>query len=892
MTFRVLASPNGLTVGVSQLPPAVSRSSTLAAVALAGNVLQFFETATKFTVSTGRICRSQSAGETTSDLKELRGIVADFQGLLVKLQPQGTALNHEHRGDLSSLSRNCADTAQELMTKLDKIGLGREARGDLLLAEFRAMWKGRAIQELESRIMRFRDQLAFYLVVMIRDLSTQSLARQDVILAELRLIRGRIGDAQPSGSPLGGTVPVPGSLFIHTLSRYLGGSEHHDEEQLSLLRAAMHANIPASSKGEKKLIHLTLTDDVRSRLQKELISSFHYEEREHRESNIKSPYDETFKWIFPQAPLYRQTALSRWLQSDDPLFWVTGKAGSGKSTLMKYISGPQHNKEGETLCHPYLGKWAGKSRLVCASVFFWASGTAMESSQDALFRSLLHQIFQQSMDLIPVVTPSHWESLCLLGPPLSTEWQSEDLRAILLRTIREVGTTGDKICLFIDGLDEFDGDLSSLISTIHQVSKLSNVKVCVSSRPWEEFAQAFSGMASLRVQDLTRDDIQHYVKHHFGQNDGFKRLQAREPDFARTLLEEIVEKSAAGLSNDDRVCDLKRRLDDLPPELEKVYARILQNLDPFYYEHACQYFKLVMACDKPPPALLISFADEDWDHALELSNQPLRFAERASRIETLRRRLNSRCKGFLEIGADDRVNFLHRTAREYVASAEAADQIEEGVAKSTFDPYMQLFLALATRFGLVDYLDARTPPGACCEFWTRPGSRKSRFFSQKLRTHTVIGKMQTIISDRLTSRRHSTPAVDSEAGSWPLILAACFGTSPNIDVFRILLERGANYDAPWDFGDAEFVAIFSAGDTKISLRFGNEESILPVIIWARWTEVLQLLKSHGATFNVGLLTKVRSQNPSLFDISSFDIKRERNRFLEALFDDFDPKDWD
>jgi hypothetical protein len=143
-------------------------AEALAAVALAGNVLQFFEAATSFIVNAGRICRSQSAGDASSNLKDLRDIAAGFQGLLVKLQPQGAALNPEHRVDLSSLSRNCADTVQELLAKLDNIGLGREARGDLLLAEFRAMWNSRAIQELESRIMRFRDQLAFYLVVIVR----------------------------------------------------------------------------------------------------------------------------------------------------------------------------------------------------------------------------------------------------------------------------------------------------------------------------------------------------------------------------------------------------------------------------------------------------------------------------------------------------------------------------------------------------------------------------------------------------------------------------------------------------------------------------------------------------------------------------------------------------
>ena len=134
-------------------------AEALAAVALAGNVLQFFEAATSFIVNAGRICRSRLVGEEPPNLNELRGIATGLQGLLVKLQPQGT-LNQEHRVDLASLSRNCADTVQELLGKLDKIGLSGQGCGDLLLAEFRAMWNSQEIQELETRIMRFREQLA------------------------------------------------------------------------------------------------------------------------------------------------------------------------------------------------------------------------------------------------------------------------------------------------------------------------------------------------------------------------------------------------------------------------------------------------------------------------------------------------------------------------------------------------------------------------------------------------------------------------------------------------------------------------------------------------------------------------------------------------------------
>ncbi|KAK0622547.1 hypothetical protein B0T14DRAFT_451650 [Immersiella caudata] len=957
-------------------------AEALAAVALAGNVLQFFEAVTGFTANASRICRSQSAGEASSNLKDLRGVVSDLQGLLMKLHPQD-ALSSEPRIDLASLSRNCANTVQELLTKLDSIGLGRQGRGDLLLAEFRAMWNSQAIQELETRVMRFRDQLAFHLVVTVRDLATQSLAQQDVILSELRRLGNHLGNTQPRNGSGRESMSAPGSFFIRTLSVYLSGPGENNEQQLHLLRSAMYANITAPRDDDKKIrADFKLPDDVRHGLQREFISKFHYEEREHRKFNIRSPHNETFKWIFPNGSLHKKTTFSKWLQSDGALFWITGKAGSGKSTLMKYISEPQDD-QGETLCHPYLKQWAGRARLLSASFYFWASGTAMERSQDALFKSLLHQIFRRSPGIIPRVAPSHWESLCLLGPPLSVNWSGEGLQQVFLHAFREVVAAGNKICLFIDGLDEFDGDLTVLISTIYKVSKMSNMKVCVSSRPWEEFEQAFGEKPSLRVQDLTLPDIQRYVKDHFNRNTGFKRLQDREPDFAGSLLNEIVEKSAgvflwvklvvttllAGLSNDDRVSDLKRRLDNLPPELERIYANILGNIDPFYYEHACQYFNFVMTCDGSPDALLTAYADEDLDSAVEIPVHTLRAAEKQLLLETLRRRLNSRCKGLLEIGVGDRVNFLHRTAKDYFASAEAGEQIEKALVKSKYDPYLQLcsahfcmlktngnlqrrpvvangwlnfsdstleacleaasqitqqrwlaipildslrkvllasgyspmyctiipsqtrkfvrgnenyvgnsFLALAARFGLAYYLDAKVPAGACCKLTPRSGSRTLSLASSKSRTHEIATRMRRIIQGGLRSRKHDTGEaaheavaaraphsqllrtgeVDSEAGEWPLLIAACFTNPPNVEVFRTLLERGAKCGAPWNFGntDFEFVGVGTLG-------FGKYQSVLSVILGIAvlsicvvdaehktrlrcWKKIVQLLRSHGA----------------------------------------------
>jgi len=63
----------------------------------------------------------------------------------------------------------------------------------------------------------------------------------------------------------------------------------------------------------------------------------------HREEAIPKAYEDTFKWIFEDPRKYgedgRWSSFPRWLESsENDVCWITGKAGSGKSTLMKFMT--------------------------------------------------------------------------------------------------------------------------------------------------------------------------------------------------------------------------------------------------------------------------------------------------------------------------------------------------------------------------------------------------------------------------------------------------------------------------------------------------------------------------------------------------------------------------
>jgi len=147
-------------------------AEAIAAVALAGNVLQFLEAGGKFAARAFAILR-RGGHAGSSDLSDLRQICGDFEGLLEKLRGDEVK-RQDNSSPLVSLSIGCSVVVEELLGKLNRIGSSSSHyRVDLLLEEFRSTWQKREIQELESRIARFRDQLAAHLVIILRCVTSQ-----------------------------------------------------------------------------------------------------------------------------------------------------------------------------------------------------------------------------------------------------------------------------------------------------------------------------------------------------------------------------------------------------------------------------------------------------------------------------------------------------------------------------------------------------------------------------------------------------------------------------------------------------------------------------------------------------------------------------------------------
>lgn len=451
-----------------------------------------------------------------------------------------------------------------------------------------------------------------------------------------------------------------------------------------------------------------------------VLNSLLFEEIDRRYEKIPLAYQRTFDWIFsPDSGITKWPSFHDWAKSNEnPIYWIAGKPGAGKSTLMKYILDDLRLQQ-------LLKQWAEDRPLIIASFFFWNSGSKIQMSYEGLVRTLLHQILTKDPRLIPHVLPHRVEAGMLFSERIfdneNMQWTWEELLKAFRLSLK-AATVKNKITIFLDGLDECIEEPSTLIEFIDSL-KLPGIKIVASSRPWVVFEDVFGRTPHLRIQDLTHQDIKHYVGSNLQSSGAFLAFQKAQPGQTDALIEAVCQKSAGvflwvslvtkslvyGLSEGERPSGLQRRLDSLPDDLERLFDKILKSLDPWHLQKASQYFQIVDASIVTLNLLDMSYADEDDPEYAANAPCGMIAAEQANaRAELARRRINQCCRGLLETKSKNTdelwrtvVEYLHRTVKDYLQQDSVRHTLssknEEG-----FNANHQLFNAILMRLKNVD----------------------------------------------------------------------------------------------------------------------------------------------------------------------------------------------
>lgn len=478
-------------------------------------------------------------------------------------------------------------------------------------------------------------------------------------------------------------------------------------------------------------------------VRQQLLKSLDDPERNRRRNQIERSHSKTFRWVLyysrdedsdhetvseaSSVPWSKDPFGSRdvpwdnfvqWLQCKDPLYWISGKAGSGKSTLMKYLSEDRKTKA-------YLK--TGMDDAVVYSYFIWNSGSTTQCSLRSLLMSLVRQILERKEQLFQMIVESRAE---ITRIKYSDEWSISELEEILLQLLLWHPTD---VCIFIDGLDEIDQkDRTLLVGFLDRIVVFSGpflVKICVSSRPENLFRRRLESYPRLKLEDLTRYDIVEFTRDFLTKKCSFDM----NADEEKKLVDEVTHKAQGvflwvslalkslerGIANRDTPFERMRRLRSLPSELEDLYRDMFKRLgddQTLYEQDAALYFSTVIAIGELSnkseriPHMINAFhfmliTDAELRNELLLVESPPPLFKIQARLLDMEGRIQSHCAGLLEVTKGryfrkhmspwtaQRVDFLHRSGRDFIINLKGeilykADHVHQEI-------YMSLLQSLA-----------------------------------------------------------------------------------------------------------------------------------------------------------------------------------------------------
>ncbi|KAL3443588.1 hypothetical protein BJX65DRAFT_311748 [Aspergillus insuetus] len=697
----------------------------LTAVSLAGTILQFIDFSSKLVAGTYEVYRSASGA--TAENEDITTVISDLKEVTSELDVDIPGRG-KHEKALKALATKCADLSGQLLAVLEKLKTpGKTSAWKSIRVKWSSMRKSDEIQRIERRLGEYRSEILVRLGVMLSDQQSSTKAQLDQIQNDAKRL------STESAVRLSSIRDDIVKAVEHQMTHLPTAPE---KSQTRSVRDTTHTVQPQVGLQEAKgyldsLISLVATIPLENRI----LDNIYFTSMHDREDTIHDAEIGTMAWLFLDQQLTlddaddgkdtyddelrkkslkeeqkkRTTARSSflaWLCMDNGIFHISGKAGSGKSTLMKYLC----NHE---MTNAELMKWAGDKTLAFARFFFWKAGDDLQKSLQGLYRSLLFEVLRQCPEFIPMVFPSQWERLqasnqCLADKTLFRHHHIVDAFKIL---IQQTTFPKHRFCFFIDGLDEYDGDTvdhTTLATNLRSWALGEDVKsASARDRIWSSIKCLQALLIGMIKQAIgwtgIQDDYLYLINRVVDRSDGV---------FLWAWL--VVRILMTGILRQDPINTLLATLDTTPKELNDLYTRLLDSLQQHDRKRAAQMLILV-ACNRhnhPFSSLAFYWLDhlEDPDFPASAKILPFRKKTLRAAIDTTDRQVRSIAKGFLEsfpfpngnhrpqissLGSAGLLGyrFFHRTARDFVLNHRKLDEIVDTKALSSAETAHRLRLA-------------------------------------------------------------------------------------------------------------------------------------------------------------------------------------------------------
>ena len=332
-------------------------------------------------------------------------------------------------------------------------------------------------------------------------------------------------------------------------------------------------------------------------------------------------------------------------------------------------------------------------------------------------------------------------------------------------------------------MDEYEGDHEDIANYFSDLSNLPYVKFCIASRPLAVLKDAFSTCPALRLQDLTSEDIEMYVKDKLNGHKRMKVLMKKDFDSSDDLVQGVIYKAEGvflwvtlvitallkGLGQRDGFPQLSKRLERFPSDLERLYGHMLNSIDPIYMQEGARLFQIFKTANQMFGYVtaeefyvahivdlprVFGTTTEDLRRArneeVELSDHPRLEIDKfyvydpENLFEYMDHMVRTRCGGLIEINKDNNAisfaTYLHRTVSEYLGREDIWRNIcRYETSSSNFHPALQLLMCQVLRLkrlSLVEGLGLRAMNESIDSAWHK-ASQTGQFYKNYIPIENV-----------------------------------------------------------------------------------------------------------------------------------------------------------
>ncbi|KAI4236155.1 MAG: hypothetical protein LQ349_002726 [Xanthoria aureola] len=397
----------------------------------------------------------------------------------------------------------------------------------------------------------------------------------------------------------------------------------------------------------------------------QFLRSLWFEEINTRMNDIADSHSQTLHWMFEDNATRPWDSFCSWLQGNDRLYWINGKPGSGKSTLMKFLISSPRTQE-------LLAQWSlGKSPLI-VEFYFWLSGSELQRSFKGLLCSIIYKLVDADKQL---VTKLLRRNAGLLSKRITGDWSKQELQRVLTQTINMLDRP---LCIFLDGLDEFDQkvDIDQLLNLVEASFESAMIKFCISSRPENYITKRLGRYKQLRLQDLTARDIDVFIRTKLETTRTQCPPSSIDDEYLERIIHTIADKAdgvflwvyyalsslVRGMRNEDDFGVVLGRIKELPNGMHQLYLEMWTRLNEdqqHYQEEAATYFSYAAASFElnvnDPLSLfeMLAVLNPRLQRIILDDLNPQDPSDLARECEKLKTRIIIRSAGLLELSLED-----------------------------------------------------------------------------------------------------------------------------------------------------------------------------------------------------------------------------------------------